>query len=118
MPTYEYLCGSCEGRFEKFQSITAGALVKCPQCGKRKLKRLIGAGAGVIFKGSGFHETDYRSDSYKEAVKKETSKSDGDSGKDKKETAVSESKKTPEKSQTASSTKTSESSGNKAKKEK
>ena len=78
MPTYEYECEACGHRFEKFQSITAAALRKCPACGKSRLRRLIGAGAGVIFKGSGFYETDYRSDSYRKAVEKESS-----AGKDK-----------------------------------
>jgi putative FmdB family regulatory protein len=71
MPTYDYLCDNCGHKFEKFQSITARPLRKCPKCGRRQLKRLIGTGAGIIFKGSGFYETDYRSESYKEAKKKE-----------------------------------------------
>jgi len=71
MPTYDYACENCEHRFEQFQSITAKPLKKCPQCGKMSLKRLIGAGAGVIFKGSGFYQTDYRSDSYKKAKENE-----------------------------------------------
>lgn len=71
MPTYEYRCGNCGHEFEQFQSITAKSLRKCPACGKNKLSRLIGTGAGVIFKGSGFYQTDYRSKSYKEAEKKE-----------------------------------------------
>jgi len=77
MPTYDYICESCGCEFERFQSITAKPLRKCPKCGKRKLKRLIGAGAGVIFKGSGFYQTDYRSESYtkdKESEKKSTDK--------------------------------------------
>jgi putative FmdB family regulatory protein len=69
MPTYDYLCEGCDHRFEQFQSMTADALRKCPQCGKLKLQRLIGTGAGVIFKGSGFYQTDYRSDSYKADAK-------------------------------------------------
>jgi len=69
MPTYDYMCQSCGYRFEKFQPITAGALRRCPQCGKHRLRRLIGAGAGVIFKGSGFYQTDYRSDAYRQAAK-------------------------------------------------
>ncbi|MBM4061651.1 MAG: zinc ribbon domain-containing protein, partial [Planctomycetes bacterium] len=52
MPTYEYLCRSCDHRFEQFQSMSARALRKCPECSKSALERLIGAGAGVIFKGS------------------------------------------------------------------
>ena len=79
MPTYEYLCQACGFEHEAFQSITANPLRKCPQCGKLKLKRLIGTGAGIIFKGSGFYETDYRSDSYKKAAKAESEKSSGKS---------------------------------------
>jgi putative FmdB family regulatory protein len=60
MPTYDYECRECGHTFEQFQSITAGALRKCPECGRLKLRRLIGAGAGIIFKGSGFYETDYK----------------------------------------------------------
>ena len=114
MPTYEYLCENCQGRFEEFQSITADVLRKCPDCGKMKLKRLIGTGAGVIFKGSGFYETDYRSDGYKQAVKKETSKDKDAAGK--KDAADAKSKKTPEKSPTTSGDKTSD--NNSSKKEK
>ncbi len=73
MPTYDYKCSACGHQFEEFQSITAAPLRKCPECGKLKLKRLIGTGAGIIFKGSGFYETDYRSDSYKSAAKAEKS---------------------------------------------
>ncbi len=72
MPTYDYVCESCQHSFEQFQSITARPLRKCPECRKLKLKRLIGTGAGVLFRGSGFYETDYRSESYKKAQKAET----------------------------------------------
>lgn len=65
MPTYDYVCDACDHKFELFQSITAAPEKKCPECGKRKLRRLIGAGAGFVFKGSGFYQTDYRSESYK-----------------------------------------------------
>jgi putative FmdB family regulatory protein len=68
MPTYEYRCEGCGHEFEQYQAITAGPLRKCPACGKRTLQRLIGMGGGIIFKGSGFYQTDYRSDSYKKAA--------------------------------------------------
>ena len=71
MPTYDYACQACGHEFEAFQSMTAKPMKKCPDCGKLKLQRLIGTGAGVIFKGSGFYETDYRSDSYKKAAEAE-----------------------------------------------
>src|SRR5438876_12421619 len=69
MPTYEYKCEACGHRFEKFQSITAAPIRKCPACNKSKVKRLIGTGAGLLFKGSGFYITDYRPDSYNKAAK-------------------------------------------------
>jgi putative FmdB family regulatory protein len=76
MPTYDYRCDNCGHELEAFQSITAKPLRKCPDCGKLKLKRLLGTGAGLIFKGSGFYETDYRSDSYKKGAESEKPKSD------------------------------------------
>ena len=72
MPTYEYRCEKCGHAFEEFQSITARPIKKCPRCGKLAVKRLISAGVGIIFRGSGFYETDYRSDQYKQAAKKES----------------------------------------------
>jgi putative FmdB family regulatory protein len=69
MPTYDYVCDACKHSFEEFQSMTEEPLKKCPQCKKRKLRRLIGTGAAILFKGSGFYQTDYRSDSYKSAAK-------------------------------------------------
>jgi putative FmdB family regulatory protein len=71
MPTYEYVCEKCGHKFERFQAITARPIRKCPECGKSNAKRLIGVGSGIIFKGSGFYETDYRSESYKKAAKSE-----------------------------------------------
>jgi putative FmdB family regulatory protein len=68
MPTYEYRCAACAHEFEQYQSITVRPLRKCPACGARALQRLIGAGGGIIFKGSGFHQTDYRSESYRKAA--------------------------------------------------
>lgn len=82
MPTYEYACENCGHEFERFQSITAGPLKKCPVCGKLELRRLIGAGGGVIFKGSGFYQTDYRSESYKKAAESETKAQTGATTKD------------------------------------
>lgn len=75
MPTYEYQCTACGHAFEKFQSITAEPIKVCPECNKKKVKRLIGTGAGLIFKGSGFYITDYRSDSYKSAAKSDSTTS-------------------------------------------
>ncbi|RMF96865.1 MAG: zinc ribbon domain-containing protein [Planctomycetota bacterium] len=71
MPTYDYHCDACDHEFEEFQSITASPLKKCPACGKRKLRRLIGPGAAILFKGSGFYQTDYRSSSYKQGAAKD-----------------------------------------------
>ncbi len=71
MPTYAYKCDHCEHDFELFQSITAQPVKKCPECKKSKVRRLIGTGAGIIFKGSGFYETDYRSANYKKAAEKD-----------------------------------------------
>jgi len=77
MPTYGYMCESCGYEFEQFQSITARPLRVCPECGKRGLRRLIGGGAGILFKGSGFYETDYRSESYKKAAEREKKAAEG-----------------------------------------
>ena len=76
MPTYDYQCQHCGHEFELFQQMSAPTKKKCPECGKLRLKRLIGSGSAVVFKGSGFYETDYRSESYKKDVKadKELSK--------------------------------------------
>ncbi len=68
MPTYEYKCGWCGHDMEEYQSMTAKPLRKCPQCGKLKLERKIGTGAAVLFKGSGFYQTDYRTESYKKGA--------------------------------------------------
>jgi putative FmdB family regulatory protein len=71
MPTYEYCCPDCDHRFELFQSIKDNPKKVCPKCKRRKLVRLIGPGGGILFKGSGFYQTDYRSKGYKEAKKAE-----------------------------------------------
>ncbi len=70
MPTYDYECTRCGHQFEKFQKISAPPAKRCPVC-RGKVKRLIGTGAGLIFKGSGFYSTDYRSDNYRQAKKRE-----------------------------------------------
>ncbi len=69
MPTYEYECDACGHLFEEFQSFSDPQLKKCPKCKKSKLRRLFGTGSAILFKGSGFYETDYRSDTYKNAAK-------------------------------------------------
>lgn len=87
MPTYDYECEACGYKFELFQSITEGVKKKCPKCKKLKLRRLFGTGAAIVFKGSGFYETDYRSESYKKGAaeaKKSTEKKSAD---DKKSTS-------------------------------
>ena len=87
MPTYDYACASCGHTFEEFQSMTSDPLKKCPKCKKNKLERLIGSGAGVIFKGSGFYETDYKrsgskSDSSESSEKSASSDQSTSSGSD------------------------------------
>ena len=74
MPTYDYKCDACKNEFEHFQSMKDAPVKKCPQCGKNKVKRLIGGGGGVLFKGSGFYETDYRSAKYKDSAKSDSGK--------------------------------------------
>jgi putative FmdB family regulatory protein len=68
MPTYDYVCDACHHELEIFHSIKDEPKRKCPECGKQKLRRLIGPGAAIVFKGSGFYQTDYRSESYKKAA--------------------------------------------------
>lgn len=79
MPTYEYVCSACGHHHEEFQMMSAKPLRKCPKCGKSALERQIGIGAGVIFKGGGFYETDYRSESYKKSADAETKAASGKS---------------------------------------
>ncbi len=91
MPTYDYLCDACDHQFELFQYIKESPKRKCPECGKMKLRRLIGPGAALVFKGSGFYKTDYRSESYKsgesKAKKNDTPKSKDSAGSSKKSSA-------------------------------
>jgi putative FmdB family regulatory protein len=106
MPTYEYECKKCKKTFEIFQSMKEDALQICPEhlCrmkkwGRGEVKRLLGTGAGLLFKGSGFYITDYRSEGYKQAAKKDTAApaaSDGGSSESKKKDTPA--KETPKKS--------------------
>jgi putative FmdB family regulatory protein len=86
MPTYDYQCDACGHSFELFQGINEAKKKKCPKCGKSKLRRLIGAGAAIVFKGSGFYQTDYRSEAYKkraaEEQKQASAASSGSDGSD------------------------------------
>ncbi|MGA0041411.1 MAG: FmdB family zinc ribbon protein [Pirellulales bacterium] len=99
MPTYDYVCDGCGHAFELFQSITDKLKKTCPECKKRKLRRLIGTGAAIMFKGSGFYQTDYRSDSYKKgaAADKDSSGSKKESS-DKKSSSSGEAKSASKKS--------------------
>ena len=80
MPTYEYRCRSCDHEWEEFQSITLAPTKKCPKCRKAKAERIISAGGGILFKGSGFYQTDYRSESYKKGADAAKKSSEGSSG--------------------------------------
>jgi len=75
MPTYEYECKACGATFERFQSITDKPIRRCPTCRGQRVRRLIGTGAGILFRGSGFYQTDYRSEEYKAKAKAETTPS-------------------------------------------
>ena len=79
MPTYEYECPDCGHQFERFQPITAKSVRVCPACGRRRVKRLIGTGGGIIFKGAGFYATDYRTESYNKQAKSEQEAAGGKS---------------------------------------
>lgn len=81
MPTYEYKCSACGHAFERFHSMSATPITKCPECGKKKVKKLLGTGAGLIFKGSGFYITDYRDGGYKESAKNDSATPAVDSAK-------------------------------------
>jgi putative FmdB family regulatory protein len=79
MPTYDYVCDGCGHAFELFQSMTDAVKKTCPECGKKKLRRLIGAGGAIVFKGTGFYKTDYRSESYKKGAAADSGGSSGGS---------------------------------------
>ena len=101
MPTYDYICDACEHAWELFQKITEDPVKKCPECGKKKAVRQFGTGAAIMFKGSGFYETDYRSDSYKKSAKADKS-SKSDSA-DKKSDSSSKSDSSPKSDSSSSS---------------
>ncbi len=112
MPTYDYECDACDHKFELFQSIMADPEKKCPKCKKMKLRRLIGTGAAVVFKGTGFYQTDYRSESYKKSAASDSknsseSKSDSKTSESKSETK-SESSSSESKSSDATASKSAE----------
>jgi putative FmdB family regulatory protein len=81
MPTYDYVCDGCGHAFELFQSMTDEVKKTCPKCKKKKLRRLIGTGGAIVFKGSGFYKTDYRSESYKKGAAADSGGGKSDSGK-------------------------------------
>lgn len=110
MPTYDYVCDACNHKFELFQSITAEPEKKCPECGKKKLRRLIGAGAAIVFKGSGFYQTDYRSDSYKKRAEADSKSSESKPA----DSKSSEAKSSESKSTTSGSSAKSEKKSKKA----
>lgn len=107
MPTYDYQCSACEHHWELFQKITEDPVKKCPSCKKNKAVRQFGTGAAIMFKGSGFYETDYRSDSYKKSAEADKAKSnkssdssDGKSSASKSESKSDTSSPSPSKSDT------------------
>ncbi len=105
MPTYDYVCEACGHREEIFQSMSEKAKRTCTQCKAKKFKRLIGTGAGVIFKGSGFYQTDYRSSSYKKGA---------DAAKKAQESAAKSSDSSSKKSESKSSKSSDSGSSNKS----
>ncbi|MFN6302562.1 MAG: FmdB family zinc ribbon protein [Planctomycetota bacterium] len=118
MPTYDYECDACGHRFELFQSISADPEKKCPECKKLKLRRLIGTGAAVVFKGSGFYQTDYRSDSYKKSAAADSSSSSSSSSSNDASSASGSQKSTTDKTTPKSDGGSSSSSEKKSKKKK
>ena len=93
MPTYDYECDACAHKFEQFQGINDPVLTKCPECKKKKLRRLFGTGGAIVFKGSGFYQTDYRSENYKKGANADKSAGESKSSESKSgESKSSESK--------------------------
>jgi putative FmdB family regulatory protein len=113
MPTYDYLCDDCGHQFELFQGITEAVKRKCPECNKNKLRRLFGTGAAIVFKGSGFYQTDYRSEGYKKAAEADN-KSTSESAKSENKSDSS----AKSSGETSSGTKSKEKSGTKSAKKK
>ena len=103
MPTYDYECSACAHKFDAFQSISEEPLVKCPACKKKKLKRLFGTGAGIIFKGSGFYQTDYRSDGYRKSAESDSKAASATSEPKSSDSKSSDSKPAESKASTPSS---------------
>lgn len=93
MPTYDYRCATCGHEFEAFQPITEDPISRCPKCKKAHVKRLIGTGAGLLFKGGGFYLTDNRSEGYKQKAKEETKSAESASGGEKSDKADKSDKK-------------------------
>jgi putative FmdB family regulatory protein len=105
MPTYDYECDACGHTFELFQSINDSVKRKCPECKRLKLRRLFGTGAAIVFKGSGFYQTDYRSDSYKKAEAADRKSAEAASSSDSGKSGKSDSKSSDGKSSGNSTTK-------------
>jgi len=119
MPTYDYECDACGHKFELFQQISEAQKKKCPECKKNKLRRLFGTGAAIMFKGSGFYQTDYRSDSYKKAAEKDNKASSESTSDAKPESKSSDSKSSdakPSETKSTDSKPTGSSGGGKEKK--
>jgi putative FmdB family regulatory protein len=115
MPTYDYECNACGHQFELFQGINDPIKRKCPECGRLKLQRLFGTGAAVVFKGSGFYETDYRSADYKKAAAadKKSQESSKEKSTDTKSKSSGENKSSSTNSSSSSGTSSSGGSGRK-----
>lgn len=102
MPTYDYICDGCGHEFEAFESIKADPQTVCPSCDTSKLRRKIGAGAAILFKGPGFYQTDYRSESYKAAAKADKPSDSSSSSSSKSDSSSSKSEGSSKPAATAS----------------
>ncbi len=108
MPTYDYECDACKHKFELYQGINDEVQKKCPECKKNKLRRLLGTGAAIVFKGSGFYQTDYRSESYKKSKAADSSSSSSTSESKSTSSSESSAKKSESKSTSTKAKKSSE----------